>query len=63
MEAARPERGIFELVDLRLGLLQAHDVGGLARKPLVEAFAGCRTYAVRVERDDAHGYAICSALL
>jgi hypothetical protein len=54
VEACRTVTRIAELVFLRLGLLQADDVGVLARQPLEEAPARGGANAVRVERDDAH---------
>ena len=44
---------VGELLLLRLGLLDAHDVGVLCAQPLEEALAGCRADAVQVERDES----------
>ena len=40
-------------MDLRLGLLDAHDVGRLARHPVKETFAGCCPNAVGIQADNA----------
>src|SRR5688572_24028792 len=52
--AVRAEGAVVQLVLLRLGFLQAQDVGVLAGEPVEEALGGGRTQAVGVEADDAH---------
>ena len=45
-----------ELVFLRLGFLNAQDVGVLRAEPVEEALVGGRAQAVGVETDDAHAH-------
>src|SRR5262249_17906741 len=51
--ALRDEREAVEVRLLRLDLLQAHDVGALAREPPRETLGARGAYAVEIERDNA----------
>src|SRR5262249_32635110 len=53
VEALRHERELGEVRLLRLDLLEAHDVGLLARKPLRKTLRERRADAVEIERDNA----------
>src|SRR5690606_4077314 len=53
--ARRPEHPCGELVLLRLGFLDTHDVDVLGGEPVEKTLVCSRTDTVGVEADDAHG--------
>jgi hypothetical protein len=58
--SARRKAGVGQLMELRLGLLDTHNIGVLFCHPVKKALFGSCTNPVRVQTDDSKQFSSCS---